>query len=390
MSSGILQSGQSNFKIRFDRNELAGAFGDMGTDVPILIGVILAAGLNSANVLVVFGLMQIINGVIYKMPMPVQPLKAMAAIVITQQISPSAIYGAGIAIGALMLLLAFSGLLDWLARAIPKCVVRGIQFGLGLQLASVALTKYVQSDGGIGIALAAIAFLISIILLNNRKLPAALPVVVLGILYAIVFKPDTEKMFGSVVSGFIPQFAPIKLADIFAGLIILALPQLPLSIGNSILATAQISNDLFPERKITVKKIGITYGLMNLIAPLFGGFPVCHGSGGLIGHYTFGGRTGGSVIIYGFVFLIIGGLLGDISSRVINMFPLSVLGVLLLFESIGLIYLCKDVALEKREFSTTILVGLISALLPYGFVIGIVIGTAIFYFKDNIHLTAKH
>jgi hypothetical protein len=126
-------------KIRFDRNEFAGAFGDMGTDIPLLIGMTLAAGLDGTSVLVMFGAMQILTGLVYRLPMPVQPLKAMAAIVIAQQASPATLYGAGLAIGLVMLLLATTGLLDWLARVVPKCVVRGIQLGLGLQLASVAL-----------------------------------------------------------------------------------------------------------------------------------------------------------------------------------------------------------------------------------------------------------
>src|SRR3970040_2104118 len=73
--------------LRFDRHELAGAFGDMGTDVPLLVGVALAAKLDGASLLLMFGLMQIFTGFAYRMPMPVQPLKAMAAIVIAQHTS---------------------------------------------------------------------------------------------------------------------------------------------------------------------------------------------------------------------------------------------------------------------------------------------------------------
>src|SRR2546427_9411367 len=115
--------------IRFDRNELSGAFGDMGTDVPLIIGVALASHLDGASVLIMFGAMQILTGLAYRMPMPVQPLKAMAAIVIAQQTAPEILYGAGIAIGLTMLILALSGALTWLARVVPKSVVRGIQFG---------------------------------------------------------------------------------------------------------------------------------------------------------------------------------------------------------------------------------------------------------------------
>jgi len=160
-------------KIRFDRNELAGAFGDMGTDVPLLIGLAIAARLDGASVLIMFGAMQIATGLAYRMPMPVQPLKAMAAIVIAQQTEASILYGAGFAIGITMLILAATGLLTWLGRVIPKPVVRGIQFGLGLQLASIALQNYVRAEGAIGNVLAAVASATVVLLFGNGRFQAA-------------------------------------------------------------------------------------------------------------------------------------------------------------------------------------------------------------------------
>ena len=120
--------------IRFDRNELAGAFGDLGTDLPLIVGISLAAHLDATSVLIMFGVMQILTGLRYRIPMPVQPLKAMAAIVIAQKVSGSVLFGAGLAIGVTMFILSVTGLIDWLARVVPKNVIRGIQFGLGLQV----------------------------------------------------------------------------------------------------------------------------------------------------------------------------------------------------------------------------------------------------------------
>src|SRR2546422_8797419 len=84
--------------LRFDRNELSGAFGDIGTDFPLLVSMILIANLDTASVLIMFGLMQIFTGTFYRMPMPVQPLKAMAVLVITQKLSGGIFYGGGGAI----------------------------------------------------------------------------------------------------------------------------------------------------------------------------------------------------------------------------------------------------------------------------------------------------
>ena len=101
---------------RFDRNEFSGALGDLGTSLPLIVGMIAAAHLDATSVLVVFGILQIATGFVYRMPMPVQPLKAVAAIVIAQRLGADVVYGGGMAIGLLMLLLAVTGALDWLAR----------------------------------------------------------------------------------------------------------------------------------------------------------------------------------------------------------------------------------------------------------------------------------
>jgi xanthine/uracil/vitamin C permease (AzgA family) len=344
----------------------------------------LAAGLDSTSVLFMFGVMQILTGLAYRMPMPVQPLKAMAAIVIAQQASAATLYGGGLAIGVVMLLLVITGLLDWLARVIPKCVVRGIQFGLGLQLASVALGKFVQADGLSGYGLAAGAFIITISLLGNRRFPAALPVLLLGFLYALVSHFDPAVLSGIAVR--VPVLHIPQPADILTGFLVLALPQIPLSLGNSVLATRQLAEDLFPNRQLTIRKIGLTYALMNLVNPWLGGVPTCHGSGGMAGHFAFGGRTGGSVIIYGLLFVILGLFFGGVFEQVIRVFPIPILGVMLLFESLALIWLIRDTTPSRAEFPIAVLVGLLAFTLPYGYVVGLVVGTALFSLKNRTRL----
>ena len=360
--------------IRFDRHELAGAFGDVGTDLPLLVGIALAAKIDGTSMLVMFGLLQVVTGLVYRMPMPVQPLKAMAAIVIAQGIPGPILFGTGLAIGVTMLVLTATGLLEWLARVVPKSVVRGIQLGLGLQLATIALKNYVQADGTTGFVLAGVSFVIIVVLLGHEKIPAALPVLLLGVAYATFFGLGRGLLVQSF--GFdLPVFRSPTLAEITTGFIVLALPQIPLSLGNSVLATRQLAEDLFPERQVTIRKIGFTYSLMNLVSPWFGGVPTCHGSGGMAGHFTFGGRTGGSVVIYGALFLCTGIFFGAGFDQIVSAFPLPILGVLLLFEALALIWLIRDVTPSRSEFPITILVGLVAVGLPYGYLIGMVLGT---------------
>lgn len=362
--------------IRFDRNELAGAFGDIGTDLPLVVGMILAAGLHSASVLIMFGLMQWLTAFRYRMPMPVQPLKAVAVIVIAQKIAPEVLYGGGLAIGIIMLILALTGAISWIAELVPKAVVRGLQLGLGIQLAMLALKDYVQSDGLRGYAVAAIAFLIIIVFFGNRKFPPAIPVIVIGIAYALVYR-ITRSDFTNAIGFTLPELRTVSVADITSGFILLALPQIPLSLGNSILATKQVAEDLFPEKNITVRKLSLTYALMNLINPFFGGVPTCHGSGGLVGHYTFGARTGGSILIYGSIFIVLGLFFAAGFQQVVQVFPLPILGVLLFFEAAALMSMIRDQASDVRSLLLVVIVGLIAAGIPYGYAIGLVAGVAL-------------
>jgi len=363
-------------RIRFDRNELSGAFGDIGTDFPLIVGMILIARLDAASVLILFGAMQVLTGLIYGLPMPAQPLKAMAVLVITQKLSGNILYGGGLAIAIVMFLLAVTGAMEWLARAVPKSVVRGIQFGLGLQLALLALKDYVPADGRWGYVLAAIAFVLTLALLGNRRFPPAPLIILLGAAYAFAFKLNAGELARSA-SFHLPKLYRPSLADILTGFVVLALPQLPLSLGNSILATRQIAKDLFPDRPIAVRKISLTYSLMNLINPFFGGVPTCHGSGGLAGHYAFGARTGGSIVIYGSIYLILGLFFSQGFQIAIEIFPKPILGVILGFEGLVLMRLVRDMAANAADFAVVLLVGLMCVGLPYGYVIGLAVGTAV-------------
>src|SRR5256712_64705 len=337
-------------RIRFDRNELSGAFGDIGTDLPLIVGMILAAKLDPASVLTMFGLMQLLTGLAYGLPMPAQPLKAMAVLVISGKATASMLYGGGLAIGITMLVLTVTGLMDWLAMAVPKSVVRGIQCGLGLQLAILALTQYLPSEGGPGYGLAAIAFVVTLLLLGNRVFPPAPLLIVLGVAYAFAFKLNAGVLAHSLALQ-LPRIHTPRAGDILVGFIVLALPQLPLSLGNSILATRQIAEDLFPQRSVGIRKISYSYSLMNLINPFFGGVPTCHGSGGMAGHYAFGGRTGGSIVIFGSLYIALGLFLSHGFQTAIELFPRPLLGVVLAFGGLVLIRLICDMAAFVAGFS---------------------------------------
>ncbi|MBI2258078.1 MAG: transporter [Flavobacteriia bacterium] len=368
-------------RIRFDRNEFSGAFGDIGTDFPLILGMIAVSDADAGSICILYGIMQCITAFLYGVPMAVQPLKAVATIVIAGNIQGDMIYTAGFIIGFIMLFLSFSGLIKIIHKIIPLVVVRGIQIGLGLSLAQIAVTKYILPNIGnyLDIFLLIMCFVLALYFMGNRKYPPAFFIFGIGIIYSI-FK-DYALAFSvfNDVQLHLPIFQIPKIELILPATLLLALPQIPLSLGNSILASHQIVKDYFPEKKIGIQKISYTYSFMNLVSPFFGGIPVCHGSGGLVGHYNFGARTGGSLIIYGSFFILLGLFFSRGLEHFYDFMPLSVLGVILFFESLGLLALIKHLAHSKKELYVGLIIALISAGIPYGFLISMIVGTILHY-----------
>jgi hypothetical protein len=190
------------------------------------------------------------------------------------------------------------------------------------------------------------------------------------------YHPDMFKMNGHIA---LPGISIPTWGDMVTGFLVLALPQIPLSLGNSIYASSQMVQDYFPEKDIPPRKIAFTYSIMNILSPLIGGIPVCHGSGGMAGHYTFGARTGGSIVIYGLMFLSIGLLFGANGSSMLIIFPKSILGVILFFEGFALASLVKDMATEIKCLITTMIVGICTVFLPHGYLMGTILGMFIYY-----------
>lgn len=364
----------SSPRIRFDRHELAGAFGDIGTDLPLLVALIATCGLDAASVCILFGLGQIATGLLYGLPMPVQPLKAMATIMLAERLSAGTLAGAGIVIGVAMLLLASTGLLSRLAVLVPKPVVRGLQLGLGITLATLSLKSYVGGHGANGYVLATLGLLLLLYLRRQHRVPAPLLVIGLGVLWALWFHLDASSIAADVGWSW-PKFAVPTQQELLDGALLLALPQIPLSLGNSVIATSQTSADLFPDRAVSVRRIGTTYGLLNLISPWFGGVPVCHGCGGLVGFHAFGARTGGAPILYGTLYLGLGLFFAPGFAHVIQVFPMPVLGVVLLVEAIGLMLLVRDSVTERNQAFVVFFVAAAVVGLPFGYVVGMVGGT---------------
>src|SRR5512142_960838 len=141
---------QSLRQARFDRHEIAGSLGDMGTFLPLLVGMAAQNGLDFGASLFFAGLFNIVTGVVFSIPMAVQPMKAIATVALTSKLPVSQILAAGITVSVIVLVLGLTGLIDTLNRAIPRSVVRGLQLALGLSLLMKGLQMVTGTTAWVG------------------------------------------------------------------------------------------------------------------------------------------------------------------------------------------------------------------------------------------------
>jgi hypothetical protein len=320
--------------------------------------------------------MQILSGLRYGLPMSVQPLKVVAALAVAGHLRAQLVWAAGLVIAVSMLVLQLLGLVAWLGRRIPMVVIRGLQLALGIKLAILALGTMIPSEGWAGLGVSIASVLLFLALRGQRRVPPGLVILLLGAGYALARHP-TLLADAAPPRLTWPAMARFELSDLWQGLVLLALPQLPLSLANSIYATERTVGDLFPHRRVTASAIALTYALMNLLAPLTGGVPVCHGAGGVAGHYAFGARTGGSVILCGSVFVLVGLLASDGFGQLVQILPLPTLGVLLGFEALALAKLATDVPRRALPLLLAAGTALVAVVAPYGFGIALVGGTVL-------------
>ena len=284
---------------------------------------------------------------------------------------------AGLMIGVIMLILAASGTLDHLQKFIPRVVVRGVQAGLGVNLARTAF-GLTGREGSWGWAAAAVAVGLLVVLRGHRRIPGALLVIGTGAVWAAMYRIN----WPAVAHGFgwaTPQPAHLPWDQWSTALTLLVLPQLPLSLSNSVIATQRTVRDFFPEKPLTLRAIGLTYAAMNLLVPWLGGVPVCHGCGGLAGYCALGARTGGAVVFYGALYVLVGALFSSAFREVVQVFPLPVLGAVLLVEAGVLLFLLRELGRSPTRLTLAAGVALLCVFAPQGYLTGLAAGTAVYY-----------
>ncbi|KAH7447137.1 hypothetical protein KP509_01G093000 [Ceratopteris richardii] len=389
---------RSSLKYKLFWAEVSGALGDLGTFVPIAIALTLVNGLDLGTTLVFTGAYNIVTGLLFGIPMPVQPMKSIAAVAISQSdpFSLTEIAAAGLCTAAVLFVLGITGLMDYIQRILPMPVVRGIQLSQGISFGKTAVNYFLHeqdfstgsSSGsrpwlgldGMLVSLVALLFIIvitgsgdnycqhqaSTAVLSEASedveteaqtseysqktepswvgkaeaLPTALIVFLVGVVLAGLRKPS---VWSSLTFGpSMPHVMAISWSDWKTGFLRGSIPQLPLSILNSVIAVCKLASDLFPDKPISSTAVSTSVGVMNLVGCWFGAMPVCHGAGGLAGQCRFGATSGAAVVILGTAKMTLGLLVGSSLVQILSEFPIGLLGVLLLFSGVELAMACRD------------------------------------------------
>jgi Molybdate transporter of MFS superfamily len=337
---------------RFDRMEWAGAFGDLGTLLPFVVAYLATLKMDPFGILFSFGLAMVACGLYYKTPFPVQPMKAIGAVAATQAaqtatITQATVYSADLVTGLAWLILGLTGAAKQVAGWVPRYVVIGIVLGLGMGF----MLEGIKLMSGQWL-IATVALLGTLLLLTNKSIPAMFLLLVFGAVCGILQKPEFLSTLSSIRPHLrLPGFAlsGITWHDLLIGTTFLTLPQLPLTLGNAIIAIREENNRLFPDRAVTESSVATSTGAMNLASAVFGGVPMCHGAGGMAGHVAFGARTGGAPIILGVILLALAfGFSGSIEV-IFNLFPRAVLGVILFLTGSQLALGSCDFSKNKGE-----------------------------------------
>ena len=348
---------QADARLEFAFGELSGALGDSVTVLPLVVALGALSDLSVGTMLVGFGLFQAVWGLYYRVPVSVEPMKALAALVIAGTLSVGGFVVAGLLAGVALLLVGSTRTLGRLQALVGQPVVRGVQLAVALLLLETGVGLGLQ-DLQLGLLVAAPVVALAIV-----GWARAAPLVILG-LGALLALWHVGPPTAAVPSVSGPLFAPGPLD--YGALLGATAGQLAMTVGNAAVATSLLLSDYY-EADVSPDDLATSMGVMNVVAVPLGMIPMCHGSGGVAGKYAFGARTATSNLVLGVLYAAA----ALFATGLVMAFPLSLLGVVLAVVALQL----GRTSLDSEHLGVTLLVGAVSLLSNVG--VGFVCGVAV-------------
>lgn len=327
--------------------DATGALADLGVFVPLAAALILVNGLDAGALFVCAGLLVLGAGLAFKIPFPVQPLKALTAVAIARELSPDVIHAAGLELAAFLLVLSIGHVADVVARVFVKPVIRALQLGVGVLLVITAV-KLVADPPEVFSAppspwpliLALVAFVGVAVAAHRRSYVVALVLFAGGLIATLAgAQPDLSSPALSLPSVHLPPASAFGTA-----FVLLVVPQLPLTFGNAVVAVNDLAHEYFgpATRRVTPSRVCLSAGIGNTLSALLGGMPMCHGAGGLTAHVRLGARTARMNLWLGGVFLALGLFFAAQIPVILGVLPVSVLAAFLAYAGLRHAWLVSD------------------------------------------------
>jgi MFS superfamily sulfate permease-like transporter len=353
----------SSSEIKFNLKELGGALGDFGPLHPLFLAYVKMINLDASAIMFVMGISNVLIGACYKLPLPIEPMKAIAIYALAHKWNAALVYATAFGTAIIWITLSLTGFIDKILKFVPESVARGIQLGLAMYLL-VESIELMQTS-----ILLAIASIGIIALFSMPRIRYLIPATILlfGLGIAIVAREG----FPVSLNIYVPRINTFQAHDVWRGMLEVGFIQIFLTLSNAVLATRIAVNEKF-SRRVSDGQLALNMGLMNFLAAFFGCIPLCHGVGGFMAQYFYGARTGGAMIMEGLIELISAIFFSTTVIWIFSKFPLAIIGAMLLPVSIEL---GKSILVLKgrRELIIAAIVATLSYLtnLGIGFIVGI-------------------
>jgi SulP family sulfate permease len=363
--------------------DVSGALADLGLLVPLTAALVVVNGLDVGSVLLLAGLLVVTAGLVFRIPFPVQPLKALTALAVAQSLGPDVIHAAGLEIGLVLMLMSLTGLATLMSKLFTKPVVRALQFGVGWLLVVTAVklvvnppAVFVHSPSSrTGLLLAAATVVVVVIAAWRRWYLLSIALVVAGVIVTLLVEQPT---FGGP-SIDLPTFSIPPWSVFGTAFVLLVIPQIPLTYGNAVVGVSDLAREQFGERanRVSPGRVALVCGLGNVASATFGGMPMCHGSSGLSAHVRMGAQTWKMNAMLGGTLITLGVFFSDQVLEMFGLLPVWVLGGFLAYAGIRHAMLVLD--LEPIQIGLAVAaaaVGIWTSNLAYTTAIALVIAQA--------------
>ncbi|CAM3929661.1 putative sulfate/molybdate transporter [Shewanella aquimarina] len=374
---------QDNNPLHKHIGEFSGAFADLGTFLPLVLGLIAINHFSPQGIFLGFGLFALFTAYFYRRPIPVQPMKVIAALVIAQGLTPGMLQVSGILMGLILLLLAYSGAIGWMAKQLSPAVSIGIQLAIGLQLIWMG-GQMMSGTWLIGILAFSALFMSRFMPLPYLAMPLVLG---LGVLW--------QANQGSAPSFNLPATTDWQLGwpnidEWQSAALLLVLPQLALTLTNAVIATSAMAGEKFPQdrliddKRFSPQRLATSSGWANLLLAPLGATPMCHGAGGLAVQYHFGARSWRAPALFGICCLLVALCWGDTIAQVLSLIPLAILGSLLAIAGLQLAWSKRF--LDGKPFCIFVILSTAAVCLTINTAAGLAVGVILEMGRRQWHL----